>query len=189
MCTELTNTTMYGKITIALIGAIIALILREIIVRYNLRSRRKQLAALCVEHLKQIHEDLIEHVQIRGGNAYFGETQYCEIVVGDFLYDLITSNIEAFPNIRSLQKTIKFFHHYKVNMSTVRSRLDVSQTPSVHVTEGTYNNLLNYLKDAIGELNSIAQPNIAFKLLAKLARTPQKAWRLLMRRWASKTGI
>ncbi len=181
MCTELTN-TMYGKIAIGFIGAILALILREIIGRYNLRSRRKQLAALCVEHLKQIHEDLIKHVQIRGSNANFGETQYCEIVVGDFLYDLITSNIEAFPNIRSLRKTITFFHHYKVNMSTVRSRLDASQNQSAHLTEGTYNNLLNYLKDAIDELNSIASHNNAFKLLAKLARTPQKAWRLLMRR-------
>ena len=41
-------------------------------------------------------------------------------------------------------------------MSTVRSRLDTSNTGSAKLTEGTYNNLLNYLKDAIDELNSIA---------------------------------
>ncbi len=147
---------MFEKILIGFFGAIVALTLREFLEWRKCLSRRRKLSALCVEHLKQIHKDLIKHVKISEGNAFFGETQYCEVVVGDFLYDLFTSNIETFPNIDSVRKTIKFFHHYKINMSTVRSRLDTSNTGSAKLTEGTYNNLLNYLKDAIDELNSIA---------------------------------
>jgi len=147
---------MFEKILIGFFGAIIGLFLRELWECRKRLSRRKKLAALCVEHLKQIYEDLLKHVNVSGGKANFGETQYCEAVVGNFLYDLFTSNIEAFSNIHSVRKTITFFHHYKVNMSTVRSRLDASQNQNAQLTEGTYNNLLKYLKEAIDELNSIA---------------------------------
>ena len=155
MCVETTN-TMDEKIIIGFIGAVLALILREVVEWFRKRSHRKKVAALSVEHLMQIKNDLVEHVIVSDGKANFSETQYCEIVVGDFLYDLITSNIKTFPDVSSIQKTITFFHHYKINMSTVRSRLDISDNNMAQLTEGTYNNLLNYLQDAIDELNSIA---------------------------------
>ena len=147
---------MDEKIVIGFIGAVLALILREVVEWFRKRSHRKKVAALSVKHLMQIKSDLVKHVIVSDGKANFGETQYCEIVVGDFLYDLITSNIKTFPDVSSIQKTITFFHHYKINMSTVRSRLDISANNMAQLTEGTYNNLLNYLQDSIDELNSIA---------------------------------
>ena len=147
---------MYEKIAIGFIGAILALILREVFEWFTTRSHRKKVAALCAKHLKQIKEDLVGHVKVINGKANFDETQYCEIVVGNFLYDLITSNIKTFPDVNSIEKTITFFHHYKINMSTVKARLDASENNTAYLTERTYNNLLGYLQEAIDEVNSIA---------------------------------
>ena len=114
--------------------------------------RRKRIAALCCEHLKKIREDLKEHVEIHNGNAKFSETQYSEVAVGDFLYHLITSNIDCFKSVDSVRETVNFFHHYMVNMSTIRSRLDGSTQGTANLTEATYNKLLEYLSEAINEL-------------------------------------
>jgi len=146
---------MYEKIVIGFIGALLALALRELFERCKQRNHRKKLAKLCVNHLAQIKEDLKKHVQIQNEQARFDATQYCEIVVGDFLYDLITKNISVFPNINSLKYTIEFFHHYKVNMSTVSSRLAESNNNIAYLREGTYNNLLIRLQKAIDELKKI----------------------------------
>ena len=79
---------MYEKITIGFIGAFLALFLRELVNRYKQRTQRKMVAELCVNHLAQIKEDTTGHVQLEDGKARFEATQYCEVVVDDFLYDL-----------------------------------------------------------------------------------------------------
>ena len=147
---------MIEKALLAFVGAAIALVLREFVEIYKQKKRRKKIAALCVDHLIQIQQDLENHVIIKNGSAQFGETQYCEIVVGDFLYDLFTSNIEAFSDIKSIKNTTKFFHHYKVNMSTVKTRMLASGERSANLTEATFNNLKGYLQEAIKELSAIA---------------------------------
>lgn len=108
------------------------------------------------EHLEIIKKDLVNHVGVRGGNAHFGETQYCEAIVADSLYASVTSNLACFGGIESIKKTILFFHHYKANMATIKVRLDGASTNVVTVSEGTYRNLISYLEDAISELRGIA---------------------------------
>ncbi|MDH3327125.1 MAG: hypothetical protein OEM38_10455 [Gammaproteobacteria bacterium] len=125
---------MIEKILIGAIGAALALALREVIEWLRTRKRRLNLASLMVTHLRQIHRDLDEHVQVKNGQANFKETQYWEIVVGDFLHQLFTGNIDVFLNVKSLEATVTFFHHYKVNMATVRSRLDASSNQTAQLT-------------------------------------------------------
>lgn len=143
---------MTEKVIVGFIGAALALLIREAVVFLKTTIKRKRIAALCCEHLKKIREDLQGHVEIHNGNAKFSETQYSEVAVGDFLYDLITANIDCFGSVNSVRKTINFFHHYMVNMSTIRSRLDGSTHGTANLTEGTYEKLLDYLDEAIKEL-------------------------------------
>jgi hypothetical protein len=155
MCIE-SEANMVEKLLTAFFGAFIALVLREFIERRKSTNRRKNLAALCATHLKQIRHDLESHVEVEGGAAKFHDTNYRELVVGDFLYDLFTTNIELFPNAEDIQKTTTFFHHYKINMSTVKSRLEAAQGGFASLTELTYNNLKDYLNQSIDELEKIS---------------------------------
>ncbi|GGE81374.1 hypothetical protein GCM10011533_37290 [Streptosporangium jomthongense] len=143
---------MTEKVIVGFIGAALALLIREALEYWKTTVRRKRIAALCCEHLKKIREDLQGHVELHNGNAKFSETQYSEVAVGDFLYELITSNIDCFGKVDSVRKTINFFHHYMVNMSTIRSRIDGSTHGTANLTEATYEKLLEYLDDAIDEL-------------------------------------
>lgn len=147
---------MIENITVGFIGAALALLIRELVEQYKRRSRRKGLAALCSKHLNHIRLDLTQHVKLKDGYAIFGETQYCEVGVGDFLYQLITSNIECFKNVNAINNTTTFFHHYMVNMGTVKARLETSDKRTTQLTEGTYNNLVQKLDRAIEELDDIA---------------------------------
>lgn len=143
---------MTEKVVIGFIGAALALLIREAVAFWKTTIKRKRIAALCCEHLKKIRGDLCGHVEINNGNAKFNETQYSEVAVGDFLYDLITSNIDCFGSVNSVRETINFFHHYMVNMRTIRSRLDGSTQGTANLTEATYEKLLEYLNEAINEL-------------------------------------
>lgn len=140
----------------AFVGAAVALLFRELPEIWKNHKRKKKLAKMCVEHLEQIQNDLNEHVRVNEGRAIFSETEYCEIIVGNFLHDLITNNMDVFPDASSIKKTIMFFHHYKVNMSTIKARMDGAGQQSASVTEPTFRNLQNYLSDAIGELKGLA---------------------------------
>ena len=143
---------MTEKVVIGFIGAVLALLIREAVAFWKTTIKRKRIAALCCEHLKKIRGDLRGHVEINNGNAKFNETQYSEVAVGNFLYDLITSNIDCFGSVNSVRETINFFHHYMVNMRTIRSRLDGSTQGTANLTEATYEKLLEYLNEAINEL-------------------------------------
>ncbi len=147
---------MIEKVVIGFVGAALALIIREGVELYKRRIRRNQISAMCVEHLKMIRADLTGHVRVTNGHAHFEETQYCEVSVGDFLYQLITSNIECFGSIKSVAATVTFFHHYMVNMATVKACLGRGNVGRAELTEGTYNNLLQRLNGAIDELEAIA---------------------------------
>jgi len=143
------------KILIGAIGAALALIVREVFEWFKKLKRRHKLCLLAVTHLRQIRQDLDRHVKLENGNAIFKETQYCEIVVGDFLYQLLISNIDIFSKVESIEDTITFFHHYKVNMATVRARLDSSNNQTAQLSEATYNKLVERLDIAINELEAI----------------------------------
>ena len=95
------------------------------------------------------------HIDIKNGKAIFNETTYNEAIVGHFLYDIITTNIDKFDDINSIKKTINFFHHYKINMSHIRTRLDESSRKMAPLTEGTFNNLVQYLEESIAELKNL----------------------------------
>ena len=139
----------------AFIGAAIALILRELRENFKKIKYRKKIISLCREHLEKIQKDLKGHINIENGKAIFNETTYNEAIVGHFLYDIITTNIDKFDDINSIKKTINFFHHYKINMSHIRTRLDESSLKKVPLTEGTFNNLLQYLEESIAELKNL----------------------------------
>ena len=96
------------------------------------------------------------HVTTNDNSAVFSETQYCEVVVGDFLYDLITSNIDVFNDVASLRKTTMFFHHYKIQMGNIKARMVAAGQPRASLTLGTYNNLKHDLDEAITELRGHA---------------------------------
>ena len=145
---------MAEKVIVGFIGAALALLIREAVAFWKTTIKRKRISALCCEHLKKIREDLQGHVEIHNGNAKFSETQYSEVAVGDFLYDLITSNIDCFGSVNSVRETVNFFHHYMVNMRTIRSRLDGSTHGTANLTEETYNKILEYLNEAIDELET-----------------------------------
>jgi hypothetical protein len=132
------------------------LLLRAVFTKLSHLVYRRKLAALCVTHLTQIRDDLKSHVKISGEQVVFSETNYNEAAVGHFLYDLFTANIDKFANLASINNTVTFFHHYKVNMSTVRSRLDSGKGDFANLTKGTFDNLLNYLEQAIDELQGLA---------------------------------
>lgn len=153
---------MGEKLFIALIGAILALALKEVLDRRKLRASGRRIAALVAEHLEIIKKDLVSHVDVSGGMARFGETQYCEAIVADSLYASVTSNLACFGGIDSIKKTILFFHHYKANMAAIKVRLDGANTNAVTVREGTFRNLLSYLEDAISELKAIAEKRCVF---------------------------
>lgn len=147
---------MIENILIAVVSAGIALLLKEHVDGRKSKARQKNLASLCARHLNMILNDLENHLEIRNGAVRFNETNYCELAVGEFLYDLFTSNIDLFPNVNIIEHTTEFFHHYQINMSTIKSRLDTGQGNLASITEGTYNNLRNYLREAIQELESIS---------------------------------
>jgi hypothetical protein len=154
MCLE-SEAIMIEKLLIAFFGAVIALALREFVEKRKTTERRKNLVSLCVTHLKQIRSDLENHVAVGNNMASFNETNYCELVVGNFLYDLFTNNIDLFPNAGDIKKTTTFFHHYKINMSTIKSRLD-KEGGQASLTKETYNNLREYLNESISELEKIS---------------------------------
>ncbi|MFD1217560.1 hypothetical protein [Microbulbifer celer] len=147
---------MWEKILIGFIGAIIALAIKEFIDCLKRRAKSKLIASMAVKHLELIKSDLIDHVVLDKNNATFGETQYCEVVVGDFLYDLITSNIDCFSSAKDVEKSTLFFHKYKVNMATVKARLDNSVQKSTTLKIETYRALVAALEDALSELSGIA---------------------------------
>ena len=147
---------MGEKILIGLIGAILALVIKEFVDRRKQIVKGRRIAALAVEHLEILRKDLTSHVKVDGGKAYFGETQYCEVAGADFLYTHITSNLECFKGVESVKKTILFLHHYKANIATIKVRLDGADTNVVSIHEGTYTNLVSSLGEAISELKGIA---------------------------------
>jgi len=118
---------------------------------------RKNLSKLCAKHLIMIRGDLENHVELKGNLAIFNETIYCELNVGNFLYDLFTTNIHLFSDAKEIEKTVEFFHHYKINMSTIRARLDSQNLDVASLVEGTYTNLRVRLNDAIHELEEISK--------------------------------
>lgn len=146
---------MGEKITLVVFAALLAIILREGIAWLWRKSRRKKLVHLCTRHLEQIQPDLSGHVRTQDGKAVFSDTEYSEIVVGDFLYDLIINNIDVFEKGTAIERTITFFHHYKVNMRTIQSRLKASPDGRASLTETTYRGLMDYLRDAIAELHGL----------------------------------
>lgn len=143
------------KIFIGFIGAAIALILRELLENSKKIKYRKKIISLCREHLEKIRKDLKSHINIENDKAIFNETTYNEAIVGHFLYDIITTNIDKFDDINSIKKTINFFHHYKINMSHIRTRLDESSRKMAPLTKGTFNNLVQYLEESIAELKNL----------------------------------
>lgn len=147
---------MWEKILIGFIGAALALLIIEIFDRYKQKAKAKIIASLAVKHLGMIKRDLVDHFTTGEKKATFGKTQYCEAVVGDFLYDLITSNIECFSSASSVEKSIEFFHTYKVNMAKVKARLNNSTQRTAILKTDTYKNLLSALDGAINELSGIA---------------------------------
>jgi len=147
---------MGEKILIGLIGAILALIIKEFLDRRKQIIKGRRIAALAVEHLEILRKDLTGHVMVNGGRAYFGETQYCEVAGADFLYTHITSNLECFKGVESVKNTILFFHHYKANIATIKVRLDGAESNVVTINEGTYTKLISSLGEAISELKGIA---------------------------------
>jgi hypothetical protein len=150
----------------AFAGAAAALLLGGALRSVRQHDQRWRLAQLCLAHLERIQFDLLSHVRVDEAKASFGETQYHEAAVGHFLYDLLTSNMVAFTNPLAFAKTVDFFHHYKVNMSTVRSRLDRSDTRSAQLTKGTFENLLERLGQAIDELRSMRRPR-PYRLISR----------------------
>lgn len=146
---------MAENIALLLFGALLGVALREGIASLGRKSRRKKLARLCTQHLEQIQQALSDHVGTEDGKAVFSDTQYSEIVGGDFLYDLIINNIDAFEKGSAIERTITFFHHYKVNMRTIQSRLKKSSDGQAWLTETTYRGLMDYLRDAIAELDRL----------------------------------
>jgi len=147
---------MLENVVAGFIGAALALLLRWAFEKATHLEASRKLAGLCVLHLEQIKHDLLHHIPRTDGHARFGETQYHEVAVGFFLYDLITANLEKFPSVRSLDRTMTFFHHYKVNMNTVRARLDTLVTgATATLTNGTFDNLIDYLDGALSELREM----------------------------------
>lgn len=145
------------KILIGFIGAILALLLKELVDRIKSRSRGRRIAKFVVEHLELLDNDFKTHVKVKDQKAYFETTQYNELAVLDFLYDQITSNIDCFSGVSQLRKTVLFFHHYKIQMSNLKTRLDHSDGTPAALTEQTYKNLLFYLEGAIDEQRRISK--------------------------------
>ena len=56
-------------------------------------------------------------------------------------------------HLEQIEHTITFFHHYKVNMRTIQTRLKSNDKASL--TETSYRNLMGYLRDAIAELHGL----------------------------------
>ncbi|CAA0090995.1 Uncharacterised protein [Zhongshania aliphaticivorans] len=154
---------MGSEILIAIVGILGSLLgvtvgarLQESSTIKKQSTHRKNLAKLCANHLKMILKDLENQVEKKGNSAIFNETNYCELNVGNFLYDLFTSNIHLFSDAQQIEKTVTFFHHYKINMRTIRARLDQTNLDIATIEEGTFLNLRKRLQDAIGELEDIA---------------------------------
>lgn len=146
---------MLQDLVVAFFAACLALLFREYATRRERAEHAKKIAGLCLRHLEQIGEDLRNHVEIEGDRVYFRELQLREVEVGDFLYDLITANIHFFASALELEKTITFFHHYKINMATVRDRLDASRSKG-YLKQDSYDALLVYLDGSVAELKELA---------------------------------
>lgn len=146
---------MDEKLLIAFLGAIFALLLRELVAWLQRRSKRKKLIHVALPHLKRILEDLRNNPNKTSAVAKFSETNYWELVVGDWIYDQLISNLDSFPTPKKLEKTIEFFHHYKVNLSTLRARLDASGGKGAELTIATYQALVHRLEAAVHELECL----------------------------------
>jgi len=140
----------------AFLGALAALLINEVWRLLRNASSCCKLCSLCLYHMRIIQRDLKnnvdDHEQER---AKFDQTQYCESSVGVPLYDTIVSSIHLFPDAEAIRDTIIFFHHYKVNMATIKSRMETKGKTEAYVTRHTYDGILEKLDAAIRELEGI----------------------------------
>lgn len=153
-------------------GAIIALLLRELVVFCRARRKRKKLARLAKNHLSLLEKAF---AQVRMDNEraryMFSETNFSELNCVQFVYDSLVGNIDLF-DVGKLENTVKFFHGHKVQMANVRARLDRSEvlipagSPAEDGTQRTiayatmtlktFEGLQKELEKAIGELEGLS---------------------------------
>lgn len=148
---------MIENIAIAFVGAVIALLLREGREWCANKGRTRRVAQLCAEHPEVIKKNLEEHVSIQDRSAYYSETEFAEVAVGDFLYDRLLDELSAIGEVVRIEKTIRFFHHYKVDMATLASRLPKpGEFGKASLTQDTHEALIGYLNDSILELQALS---------------------------------
>ena len=146
---------MGEQLSIAFLGAVFALAIREMAAWRQRKRKRKKLVQLAMPHLLKILEDLRDNPGTNLSEAQFTETNYWELIVGNWIYDQVIENLDAFPNLKKLEKTIDFFHHYKVNMATLRSRLASAKGKCAVLEIATYQKLVDRLHEAIDELERL----------------------------------
>ena len=137
------------KLFYLLLGGLSAAIIREFIEFVESYSINKRVNKVCKDHLERIKKEIVKR-RVEDKIIPFDWTIYNEISGGVFLFDFLIKYIEKIP-LDKYPKTMEFFYHYIINMNTVKARLET--TSSAFLTKETYDNLLNYLNNAISELS------------------------------------
>jgi len=126
------------------------------------RKRREKIKKLLLHHLKQIQEDFARikeertpSEEIEKGKVIFSEVSFNEINGWLFLYDHILLRFIDDLDITKLSNTIDFFHHYKIQLHNIESRLKESENREGWITLGTFNKLMEYLSKSISELSQV----------------------------------
>lgn len=172
--------SIYETFTASAAGAGIVLIVQYIVSRYKRLKKLRTTAWLIQHHLKKIKKNLHEHINLIDDKAEFSETQYTEVVIGDFLYSLFIENLDVIGNVEQFEKTIDFFHEYKINMGTLKVRFDTAKHNDMKrgnsteiprcvthqsVDRDTFYNLSGFINGAICELDDVAKLSLLIGFL------------------------
>lgn len=120
---------------------------------------RRETKKILKENLEQLKKDLVRIRDERNSSVkrdndkiFFGKTCISEISGYSFLFtDLLVPKAREIRLSRYI-KTIKFFNHYRINVTTIESRYTESSQNS-WLTLGSVNILIDYLEGAIREFS------------------------------------
>lgn len=112
----------------------------------------EEIKSLFIFELENLEKKLVPNKE-RDNKVYFSETKKNEIInVRELHQTFIDSHLR---NTRKYPKTVKFFHHYMSNTNQLISRVKGDKENQYgSLKKNTFNNLKNYLNEALKELKS-----------------------------------
>ena len=113
--------------------------------------RKKETRAIILTNLMQLHTDLARMIDENkfAPTLIFDKASFSEVNGYDFIFtNLLLPNLVEFE-LSCYPGTIKFFNHYRINMETIKKRLETEGTG--HLSMGSLTSMMAKLEAAITE--------------------------------------